>query len=77
MNEVKFYKTLYTSEDIDVNTMKEYISKTNLEYKHNETEANLCEGIFSKMECTEAIDNMKLNKSPGLDGITCEFYKRF
>lgn len=28
-------------------------------------------------ECAEAVYNMKLNKSPGLDGIPIEFYKMF
>jgi hypothetical protein len=28
-------------------------------------------------ECSEAIGNMKLNKSPGLDGLTVEFYRAF
>ena len=28
-------------------------------------------------ECKEAVFNMKNNKSPGLDGLPCEFYKCF
>ena len=28
-------------------------------------------------ECTHAVTNMKLNKSPGTDGLTSEFYIHF
>ena len=36
-----------------------------------------CEGEFGTSECKVAIDKMKKNKSPGLDGISIEFYKKF
>ena len=36
-----------------------------------------CEGLVTKHECFEAIKSMKRNKSPGLDGITIEFYEHF
>ena len=36
-----------------------------------------CEGLVTKYECFEAIKSMKRNKSPGLDGITIEFYEHF
>lgn len=32
---------------------------------------------FTIEEIAEAIDYLKLNKSPGLDGLTAEFYKKF
>jgi hypothetical protein len=38
---------------------------------------NVCDGQLSVKECTEAIFKMKLNKSPGIDGLTVEFYKTF
>ena len=37
----------------------------------------MCEGLVTKYECFEAIKSMKRNKSPGLDGITIEFYEHF
>ena len=37
----------------------------------------MCDGSVTLEECSEAIKNMKLNKSPGLDGLTVEFYKTF
>ena len=36
-----------------------------------------CEGDISYNECELAIKSMKTNKSPGLDGICIEFYKKF
>ena len=37
----------------------------------------MCEGLVTIEECTLAIDKMKQNKSPGLDGLTVEFYQAF
>jgi hypothetical protein len=36
-----------------------------------------CDGEVTDTDCSEAIGNMKLNKSPGLDGLTVEFYRAF
>ena len=36
-----------------------------------------CEGEITLDECTLAVSKMKINKSPGLDGICIEFYKKF
>ena len=36
-----------------------------------------CEGEIGTSESKVAIDKMKKNKSPGLDGISIEFYKKF
>ena len=36
-----------------------------------------CEGEFTFGECQSAIQKMKKNKSPGLDGISIEFYEKF
>ena len=38
---------------------------------------NVCDGQLSVEECTEAIFKMKLNKSPGIDGLTVEFNRSF
>ena len=36
-----------------------------------------CEGLVTKHECFEAVKAVKKNKSPGLHGITIEFYEYF
>jgi len=38
-------------------------------------EKNHCEGLLTEHECSEALNDMSLNKSPGSDGLTVEFYK--
>ena len=40
-------------------------------------EKTLCEGLISKEEAESALSKMKSNKSPGLDGLSNEFYKCF
>jgi hypothetical protein len=36
-----------------------------------------CEGEITIEECTNAIFKMKLNKAPGPDGVSIEFYRKF
>jgi hypothetical protein len=36
-----------------------------------------CDGEVTVTECYEVIGNMKLNKPPGLDGLTIELYRAF
>lgn len=74
---VNFYSNLYTPENISASEINNYLSQTPYEQKLTESEANLCEGLFTVTECELAVMNMKLNKSPGLDGISIEFYKHF
>ena len=38
---------------------------------------DICEGLITLMECDLASQKMKLDKSPGLDGIPIEFYHTF
>ena len=40
-------------------------------------ERNQCEGLITNDECKIALNSMQNNKSPGSDGLTCEFYKIF
>lgn len=75
--EVDFYSKLYTSQNPDTREMQTYLSETIFDNKLSNSEANLCEGIFTSDECEIALKNMKLNKSPGADGLTAEFYSYF
>ena len=56
---------------------KEYIFDTKLDKILNDKEKLDCDGEVTDTECSEDIGNMKLNKSPGLDGLTVEFYRAF
>ena len=40
-------------------------------------EASLCDGLLTEQEATDAVWNMKLNKSPGLSGLSIKFYQTF
>ena len=40
-------------------------------------EQSLCEGELRKNECLEALKSMLTDKSPGTNGVPCEFYKVF
>ena len=42
----------------------------------NESQSK-CEGLVSYAECLHTLNKMKKNKSPGMDGITTEFYQAF
>ena len=42
-----------------------------------EDEKSLCEGKLTLNECWEALNSMKIGKSPGNDGFTKEFYISF
>ena len=65
-----YYKKLYASTNPDKENLNDYKYRTKLESKVNQEDLNVCDGQLSVEECTEAIFKMKLNKSPGIDGLT-------
>ena len=72
-----FYKELYTNKPCSDENLESYFSS--LRRKHildNESQSK-CEGLVSYAECLHALNKMKKNKSPGMDGITTEFYQAF
>lgn len=68
-----FYKSLYTTRDIDIldNTFFHH------DIKLTDEQRELCEGNLSYKECAEALKQMQNGKSPGSDGFTVDFYKFF
>jgi hypothetical protein len=68
-----FYKKLYNNDMVDKNLFEEYTSDCTLE----ESDKASLEGNIALEECKEALLEMPNNKSPGLDGFTIEFYKKF
>ena len=54
----------------------EYLHSLNIP-KLSEAERNSCEGLLTKKECWEALNEMKNGKSLGNDGLTKEFYMCF
>lgn len=43
----------------------------------SENDKKYCENFPTLQECAEAVNGMKNNKSPGIDGLPVEFYKMF
>ena len=43
----------------------------------NEQEQTSCEGLLTVEECHRTLNGMGAGKSPGIDGLTAEFYLAF
>ena len=54
-----------------------YLNDINLPNVLNEREKFLCDKDITLNDLENAVTNLKMNKSPGLDGLTAEFYKHF
>ncbi len=72
-----FYLELYHTRNPDKDTISQYLSTIHFDKTLTEDSKTLCEGIVIQSECFEALNSMKDNKSPGLDGLPAEFYKTF
>lgn len=74
--EVRFYSDLYRTPDHNPN-IENYVNDTLINSKLSDQDANICDGLITELEAKQALFNMKLNKSPGCDGLTVEFYRTF
>ena len=54
-----------------------FVSKLTVLHELTDEESSQCEGLITENECRNALDKMSLNKSPGSDGLTVEFYRVF
>ena len=68
--ELKFYKSLYSSDNISTQTIRNYISNIPIENKLNDNSPSVCDGLFTLDECKTALSEMKQNKTPRSDGLT-------
>ena len=66
-----FYKNLYTAQQTDPTKQDEFL---NIETPNDR---NSCEGHITENELKLALKQMENNKSPGLDGLSTNFYKYF
>ena len=73
----KFYEDLYSSTSPSLNKITDYIENTKIDHKLNNEEAKSMEGILTIEECKNSLFKMRLNRSPGLDGLSVEFYRTF
>ena len=70
-----FYKHLYSSEPIDQHQQDAFLQINTPILSPDER--NICEGHVTEHELNKALLSMENNKSPGLDGLTTNFYKHF
>ena len=73
----QFYENLYNdySVDLDERSIGSVIGEN--ENKLSNEDAEKLEGEIKLKELSDALKNMKNEKSPGLDGFTVEFFKIF
>ena len=75
--EKAFYENLYKSTEPNLQEIKHYINGTEIDHKLSQEESKTLGGELTIEECTKAIFSMKLNKSPGLDGLSVDFIVLF
>ena len=68
----KFYQKLYTQ---DPNVVFTYVNEVHK--KHSEIDKKELDKEFTYDEFKTALKGMANDKSPGMDGLPCEFYKMF
>ena len=73
----KFYDELYKSKCISDNIIDECMNDVDIMSTLTKEESNTLDGKILYQECESVVKKLAPNKSPGLDGISNEFYKTF
>ena len=72
-----FYKNLYSSK-VDTNeSTGAFFPPLENQKRLSQEDQSLCEGPLRRKECLESLKSMASEKTPGSDGLPCEFYKVF
>ncbi|CAG2188175.1 unnamed protein product [Mytilus edulis] len=71
-----FYSDLYKSQNIDRQSMTNYLEDLNLNKLTEEDKTNF-DTFITQDECLKLLKEFKNNKSPGVDGIGKSFYLKF
>lgn len=71
----EYYRDLFRKEEVDEESMKSVLEKVGVRVSEDDRE--MCEGNIGMREIEAAIAGLGRNKSPGIDGITGEFYIEF
>ena len=71
-----FYENLYSSKHMNDENISTYLQDVTCP-KLNDQEKKFCDSLPTIDKCTDAVNNLKNNISPGLDGLPGEFYKCF
>ena len=72
---VDFYSSLFSEEPVDMVFQNDLLSSLSRQLSPHQS--SLCEGTMTIDEISFAVKNMNTNKSPGPDGLTVEFYRKF
>ena len=72
----RFYKSLYSAEPMDDNAQREIFDSYPLP-KLPVEELDTCDTPLTEHELYQALSSMENNKSPGIDGLSNNFYKFF
>ena len=72
-----YYEKLYSSNKPNKHMLQKYIFETKLEKTLSEKDKCNCDVEITVTECSDAVNEMKLNKYHGLDGLSVEFYRTF
>ena len=70
-----FYSKLYKANEI-IDHDDTFIATENVP-KLTQQERDFCDGPITENECKLTLKTFKKSKSPGNDGLTCEFYMKF
>ena len=70
-----FYFRLFLSQELSEVDQRPFLDS--IERRLMSNESKLCEGDLTIEECSKALSNMPSAKSPGVDGLPAEFYRRF
>ena len=76
-NQTLFYEQLYKSRQEKNYRIPETFFNSNFIEKLTEQERAICDRPVSVEECEKIMHTFKNDKSPGNDGLTYEFYKKF
>ena len=72
---VEFYTQLFSEEPVDMACQQHLFFQLNT--KLTSVDSVSCDGPISLEELAESVKSLSLNKSPGPDGFTLEFYLKF
>jgi Endonuclease/Exonuclease/phosphatase family./Reverse transcriptase (RNA-dependent DNA polymerase). len=71
---VQFYERLYKKTDSNKEAIKQFLKAS--KRRLTKQSKNMCDAPLTVYEIIQAIQHLRLNTSPGIDGITNEFYKQ-